>query len=91
VALRHMLLDYLKPWHVEVFLFGSRARDDARPGSDIDVALWPKGPVPRGWLSGLRELVEESHILLKVDLVDLRHSDENFRSRVMREGLRWSD
>jgi len=39
---RHLVLEYLRPWQVRVWLFGSRARGDASPGSDIDIALLPE-------------------------------------------------
>ena len=48
----------------QVILFGSRARGDARPGSDIDllVLTGPDGspPDPRQW--GIEELDEDSRI-----------------------------
>ena len=31
------------------FLHGSRARDEARPGSDVDVAAWWGGEAPAAW------------------------------------------
>ena len=85
-----MTLHALAGWPADVFLFGSRARGDARRTSDIDVAIDPHGDVPRRIVSELREAFEESHIPLRVDVIDLRDASAGFRDRVRREGLRWS-
>jgi uncharacterized protein len=34
------------PWVEAVYLFGSRARSDARPGSDVDLAVLPDPQAP---------------------------------------------
>src|SRR2546426_1749834 len=34
------------PWLESVYLFGSRARGDARPGSDVDLAVLPRASSP---------------------------------------------
>ena len=88
---RRIVLDYLKPWSVKVYLFGSRARGDATKASDIDIALLPEGDVPADWLSGLRERLEESHVVRSVDLLDLRTASPKLRRRVLEEGCAWSD
>ena len=51
---RKIVLQYLKPWRVKVFLFGSQARGCATELSDVDLALLPEESVPVDWLSGLR-------------------------------------
>ncbi len=89
---RYLVLEYLRPWRVRVWLFGSRARGDASPGSDIDIALLPEEEtLPVDWLAGLRELLEESHVPCRVDVVDLREADPGLRRVVEREGILWSD
>lgn len=68
-----------------VWLFGSRARDDAATLSDIDLAF--EGGDPRG-ASALRAWVdEEAPTLLDVDLVDLDRADRTLRDAVQREGI----
>ncbi len=49
-------------------LFGSRARGDHRPGSDIDLAAWGLDPVAAG---RLRLLLEDLPTLLRFDLVSV--------------------
>lgn len=74
-----------------VYLFGSWARGEATRLSDIDVAIDPHTPLPRGTLARLREQLEESHVPYHVDVVDLSHTDPEFRRRVLAEGILWSD
>ena len=39
----------------------------------------------------IREALEESCIIYKVDLVDLSDASEEFRSRILSEGVLWSE
>ncbi len=75
---------------VTVYLFGSWARGEAASYSDIDIAVDSPHPLPRGFLSQLRERFEESTIPYRVEVVDLQRTDPAFRQRVIREGIRWN-
>lgn len=88
---RRIVRAYLPPDTAEVWLFGSRARGDGRRWSDIDIAVAPKGELPVGLLAKLREALEESSLLLNVDVVDLREADAKIREAVKREGIPWND
>ncbi len=88
---RRITLEYLKPWRVSVYLFGSQARGNVTELSDIDIALLPKGSVPVDWLSGLRERIEESRILRFVDVLDLRTAGSTLKQRIQKEGILWRD
>ncbi len=48
---RKIILRGLKGYRVQVLLFGSRATGQASRTSDIDVALYPREPLPPGVLS----------------------------------------
>lgn len=86
---RAIVLRALAGRGVRVFLFGSRARGEAHPASDIDIGVLPEEPLPRGLLAELREALEESAIPQTVDLVDLSEADPEFRARVLAEGVEW--
>lgn len=86
---RAIVLRALAGREVRVFLFGSRARGEAHPASDIDIGVLPEEPLPRGLLAELREALEESAIPQTVDLVDLSEADPEFRARVLAEGIEW--
>lgn len=88
---REIVFEVLKAETASVYLFGSWARETPGPASDIDVAINPKTPLPPpGLLARLRELLEESNIPYRVEIVDLSLSSASFRERVLREGIPWS-
>ncbi len=79
----------LAPYDVDLYLFGSRARGDARLASDIDLALEPKGALPSKALLQLADEFEESTVPVRVDVFDLRHAGVELRANVMHEGIQW--
>ncbi len=87
---RQIILDHLKDYSVQVYLFGSHARGDARPTSDIDVGILPKASLPIGLLAELREALFESLIPVTVDLVDLSQTDEDFKQQILQEAIVWN-
>ena len=88
--IRRIVLRHLAGRRARVYLFGSWARGEAARTSDIDVAIWPEEPLPRGLLAEIDEAVENSLSLYPVDLVDLSSASESFRARVMAEGVPWN-
>jgi predicted nucleotidyltransferase len=88
---RQIVLDKLKGYTVQVYLFGSRARGEAGAHSDIDIGIWPTEPLPRWVLSEIREALFESLVPFQVDVIDLSQTDENFKQRVLKEAIAWND
>lgn len=88
--IRSLVLNALAGYSVRVWLFGSAARGEAGPTSDVDVAVEAAEPLPPGLLAGIRERLEESPIVPKVDLVDMSEASAAVRAAIMREGLPWS-
>ncbi len=89
-VVRRIVLSGLRGHPARVFLFGSRARGDARRTSDIDVAILPEGPIPDGLLARIRDELEESLVPFAVDLVDLRDAPTGLRERALQEGTEWT-
>lgn len=87
---RRIVMDVIGGGKATVYLFGSWARGEATPLSDIDVAIEPYTSLPPGTLARLRERLEESHVPYRVDVVDLRRADPALRRRVLAEGIQWS-
>ncbi|TSE28210.1 Nucleotidyltransferase domain protein [Tepidimonas thermarum] len=88
-AIGRILAPVVRRYGADVWLFGSRARGDARRASDIDVALRAPTPVPPDVLAGVREALEESHIPFRVDLVDYRSAAEGLQRAIDAEGVAW--
>ncbi len=75
---------------VRVILFGSRARGTNSEHSDVDIALECERDL-RTELAELKELLEESLLPQKVDIVELRKVPEQFKEEIEREGVVWVD
>jgi predicted nucleotidyltransferase len=88
---RRIVLNRLKGYNVDVYLFGSHARGDHHCTSDIDIAIMPLEPLRQGLLSEMREDLEESNIPQLVDIIDLSKAPREFTRTVIREGISWSD
>lgn len=88
---RRIVLAGLGAQRARVFLFGSRARGNARPTSDIDIALIADEPLAADTLANIREALEESSIPYVVDVVDLSTVDETFRHHALTGAVQWND
>jgi predicted nucleotidyltransferase len=69
-----------------IVLFGSRARGDHSPCSDIDLAI----EAPRAMVADrarMAALMEDAPTLLGIDLVCLDEADPGLRASVAREGI----
>jgi predicted nucleotidyltransferase len=87
---RRIVLDKLRGHPARIFLFGSRARGDARRASDIDIALDAPAPLAPELLAEIRDALEESDVLPRVDIVDLARASAELRQRVREEGIEWT-
>ena len=70
-----------------VWLFGSRARGDARAGSDIDLAVRAPRATVAEWLQ-VWDLVDNAETLLPIDLVRLDRAPEDLKAEIARQGER---
>ncbi len=70
-----------------IYLFGSRARGDERMHSDIDIAI-DGDTLLSSKLSQVRDVIEESHIPYKVDLVELSKAPY-LKKVIEKEGIAW--
>lgn len=66
-----------------IWLFGSRARGDHHPFSDVDILI--EGPIPPHLLSTIEENLEESTLPMRVDLVSEPNLAETYRIGVMKD------
>jgi len=68
-----------------VYLFGSRARGDARKTSDLDLAF-EHDSSPAAWADFVNMAREQAPVLLDLDLVDLAQATPELRERILTEG-----
>ncbi len=76
-VVKAILHDKLPP-DVDVYIFGSRARGQAKAWSDLDLALHGPAPLSLTLLAELAEAFAESELAWKVDIVDLATVKEPF-------------
>ncbi len=72
------------PGH-EVWAFGSRARQTAKPHSDLDLAVITAQPLPLAVGAALAEDFSESDLPWRVDVVDWATTSEPFRRIIERD------
>ena len=66
-------------------LFGSRARGDYQPRSDIDLAVDAPNASPSEW-HAIADIVADADTLLPIDLVRLDEAPPELRARIDAEG-----
>lgn len=84
--IRHSLLNEISkhPEIKKVILFGSRARGDYRPNSDIDLAIYYEGKLPSGLYSDL----DEAAGIYKIDVVYMQNiTNKKLQSNIDHEGI----
>lgn len=77
IAARYLSPDY------RLFLFGSWAKGNALPESDLDVGILGNAPVPWEIMVNILQEVEAIPTLRKIDLVDLCSVEKDFRESVL--------
>ena len=86
---KNIVIGEIADANVKVYLFGSWARGEERRLSDIDIAVdWPGG-APPDKLARLREVLAESDVPFRVDVVDLSSAGEVLASKVGKECVLW--
>jgi predicted nucleotidyltransferase len=68
-----------------VLLFGSRARGDAHPRSDVDLAVQGALITPAEWQMVL-EWVEQAETLLPIDCIWLDEADSQLKATILQFG-----
>lgn len=86
-SLRRQLLDTLSSHKAarRALLFGSRARGDAGPRSDVDLAVSAPSATRGEWLD-IAFALEELDTLLKIDVLRLEEAPKALRDRIGSEG-----
>ena len=84
-----LVIDPLKTSGASVWIFGSRARGDHQPFSDVDLLYeYPQGGINGGLVpSEVKEQIENSNFPYKVDLVQVSDVAESYRSGVLADRL----
>ena len=74
-----------------VYLFGSFARGEEKPTSDIDVAIRFESPLSPETLPNLHAALNAAGIPREVEIVEITEGDVALICRVQREGIVWQE
>lgn len=87
LILENLVLRPLLNKNARVFVFGSRARGNNHPFSDIDILVKEDPQFPLGWIdiAKVREDIENSNLVIKVDLVLDQDLAESYRPSVEKD------
>jgi predicted nucleotidyltransferase len=70
------------PFVEKIILFGSRARGDGAPCSDIDLAVWCPGATEEDWYK-VMDIIDNADTLLEIDCVRLdTETNQRFRENI---------
>ncbi len=71
----------------KVFIFGSRAKGNHHPFSDIDLLFQenPNQPIQPEFVSKIMDDIENSNLVIKVDLVNEQALAKSYRDTVLLE------
>lgn len=78
----------LKGLNAEVWIFGSRARHEHNPTSDIDILYKVTPPLRSALLGKISSALEESRLPYKVDLVNIRNLADSYKDAVLEERIK---
>ena len=73
----------------KIILYGSRARGDAKQGSDIDIALDMKEKIDRSLLNKILQDLEESRLPICFDIVDFAKISQDMQKEILKDGVVW--
>ena len=85
LAIVRDILNNALPNHARVFVFGSRAKNTTKRGSDLDIAIDVGRSLTRAEALELADQFEESDLSYRVDIVDLCSVSDVFKSIVTRQ------
>jgi len=66
----------------EVHMFGSRARGQPKPFSDLDLVIMGDSPIPLSTLGQLQDAFASSDLPWRVDVVDWASTSPEFQSHI---------
>jgi predicted nucleotidyltransferase len=89
--LKGTVLNMMRGQSTRVFLFGSRARQDHRPTSDVDIGVLSSDPSTPSRIALLRERIEEMNIPYKVEVVNFTEVSLDFREQALRDAVVWQE
>ena len=73
----------------KIYLFGSYARGDNKPGSDIDIAIDAGKVLSFVEINRIARLIDALPIAQRVDVVDFVALPQNIKNEILKNGVPW--
>jgi predicted nucleotidyltransferase len=89
-AIKNIIFEHIDPQAYKVFLFGSRAKGQAKRWSDFDIGIMGQQPLTATLQAELEEALEVSSIPYLVEIVDFHKVDENFKKLALEDAILWN-
>lgn len=78
--------------NAKIWLFGSRATNEALRCSDFDLAVQLDGKTPETVLMDFEESIRsDPNIIYPVDVINLNKAPSHLRQEVLRNGILWTN
>ena len=92
LLLETLVLTPLKEQSAEVYVFGSRARGDHHPFSDLDLLYKEdsNNPLSASALASIKEDLENSNLPIKIDIVNDKNLAKSYRPSVEKDLIKIS-
>ena len=80
-----IIKNVLKTYPYRFYVFGSRAKNKARPLSDLDLCIKEEAPIPLSTLARIEADFEESDLPFKVDVKDWHRTSASFKALIEKD------
>ena len=83
IEIKKIIYKFLKPEEYKLFVFGSRATNNARKFSDYDIGISGSKPISFKKTALIKEALEESDLPFRVDIVDFSMVSSEFKKEAL--------
>ncbi len=87
--LRRKITELFKDEDIQIFLFGSRARNNASNVSDIDIGVIPNTDSARKKLTLFKGSIEDLNIPYKIEVVNFKEVSQEFKEEALKNKVVW--
>ncbi len=84
------LISFYMP-NAKIYLFGSRASDEERYDSDIDIAIDSGKKSDQSKIALIKLSINDLNIPFEVDIVDIYNLPEKFKTKINEEKILWKN
>ena len=87
---KEIILSLVDKEKISVFLYGSRAANDARHDSDIDIGLWSSVKIDNTLIRQINDAIEESVVPYHIDITDFSKVNSKLKKIAAEKIIIWN-